>query len=228
MKNCTIFYRSLVTLPLVEQHDLCRTLAKRLGLHVAAEYTAALPGDGERDEWIKRTRRGEVAIVAKLEVIAEPRTVVKRPTVDFGAALQDLIQSCERVVEAASEITSRDGKKWRELVEYAGNLIAAGRVLSPKRAKSMAAKRWAKAEPGIVKKWTSPGMERERKRWGSVWRDPENKNDVAAFNAFPKELRDVFGSPVNARRIFGRRRPDDPSAGGRGQKKPVKSTKRKR
>lgn len=91
------------------------------------------------------------------------------------------------------------------------------------RARAMARSRWAKAEPGVVDLWRSPAMDAERKRWGSHWRDPVYPNAQAAFDAFPEELQQQFGSVTTARRIFKHRRPGDPSAGGRPPK-----TKRKR
>lgn len=214
MKNCTVYYRALRGLSVEQQRQMCAVAAKRLGVRIAAEYTHREFGD-DRDEWIRRTRCTEIAMVARLEVIAQSRDEVKRPTVDFAAALQDVIQSCERLVEAASGTTSRDGKKWRDLVVSAGNIVAAGRLMTKHRARKMAAKRWANAKPGTVRLWHTPAMADELKRWSQHWRDPQYGNDVEAFEALPPKLRDEIGSPTSARRIFGKRRPGNKSAGGR-------------
>lgn len=220
-KNCTVFYRPLRHLPVERQREMCEPIFKRLDAH-PVEYIAGEHGD-DRDEWIKRTRRNEVAVVAKIEIIAEPRTKGRRPSVDFAVAVQELVQQCQYVIEAASGITSKDGAKWKNLLLHAGNLVVAGRVLTPQRAKKMAGKRWAVAEPGVVKRWQSPSMAREHARWSQHWRDPKFKNDEDAFQNFPAELREEFGSPTTARRIFKNRRPGDKSVGGR-----PPSTKRKR
>ncbi len=213
MKICTVFYRSIRHLSVDRQREICEPVAKQYGM--AVEYTHGEHGGGERDQWITSTRKGEVAVVAHLQVIAEDRTKVKRPTVDFAVALTRLVQQCQMVVEAGSGITSRDGQKWDDAVREAGNMIASGRTLGPRRARSMAKKRWASAEPGVVKMWKSAAMAKAHKRWSQHWRDPVFRNDAAAFDAFPDELREAFGSTTTARRIFGPRRPGDPTAGGR-------------
>lgn len=220
-KNCTVFYRPVRHLSVDQQREMFAPIFKRLDVE-PVEYLYGEHGD-DRDEWIARTRKNEVAVVAKIELIAEPRTRVARPSVDFAVAVQELVQQCHYVIEAASGVTSKDGAKWKKLLHHAGNLVVAGRALTPGRAKKMAAKRWEKAEPGVVKRWTSPGMKREHARWSQHWRDPAFRNDEDAFQNFPPELRDEFGSPTTARRVFGPRRPGDKAAGGR---PPAKKTRR--
>lgn len=170
----------------------------------------------ERDHWVRSLRRDEMALVARLEVIAETRGKVKRPLVDFTAALSDLVQRARVVVDGETGITSADGRKWRDLVEMTARRLATGSRRLPKAAaRRMAAKRWARAEPGVVRLWQSTSKAAERAKWAQHYRDPAFPSARAAFEAMPEEIRRAIGSLKTAERIFGRRRPGDPSAGGR-------------
>jgi len=218
MKNCSTFYRPIRGLTSRQQRELCATAASKLGLTVASEYDAA-EIDGARDEWVKQlARRREVGIVAKLEVVAETRKVVKSPTADYAAALMEAVQASAFIVDAFSGITSRDGRKWRNLVEKGASIVSAGRILTPARARKLVAKRWAKALPGTVEVWLQPHMRPQREALASIWRDSAYANDQEAFEALPVERQQEFGSSSTVRRIFGRRRPRDKSAGGRPRK----------
>lgn len=85
----------------------------------------------------------------------------------------------------------------------------------------MAHKRWSSLDYRSVKdKWHAPNMRKELSRWQQHWRDPIYSSAEAAFEAFPDEIKAEFGSMTTARRVFGRRRPHDPTAGGRPPKKP--------
>lgn len=222
----TAFVRGLRDFSADHQRKLIAKAVAALGGKVVAEYDAATQ-PGERDEWIKRTRPAEGAIVAGLYVIPEPPVPKVRPSADFVMALQWLATSCAIIVDAETMTTSRDGQAWLDLIKSAAGKTAKGRQLTPRRGREMAKKRWAKAEPGAVERWKSPAMQHAVKRYSAIWRDPVNKNDAAAFLAMPADVQRDLGSPTTARRVFGRRKPDNPAAGGRGKKRPVKS-KRKR
>ena len=221
MQNCTTFYRPLKGLSIAQQRRLCEDAAERLGLTIATALDTETIEDA-REEWIKHLgrRRKEVGMVAKLEVIAETRDTVKRPTADFADAILAAVQTADFVVEAASGITSRDGRAWRELVKHAGATVASGRLLAKRVAADRATKRWAKALPGTVERWRDKRMAAERERWSQHWRDPAYSSARAAFNAFPDALQQEFGSVSTARRIFDERKPGDKSAGGRPRKQP--------
>lgn len=95
------------------------------------------------------------------------------------------------------------------------------------RARAMRAAQLAVAEPGVVDRWTKdPSMKATRERWAQHWRDIAYRSAREALDAMPEEIRAEMGSLETARRIFGRRRPGDPSAGGRPPKKPKRKTKR--
>lgn len=214
VENFTVFYRPLRGHSVDHQRKLVAKMLPRLGGRIVAEYVAGETGD-DRDEWIKRTRPNEGAIVAGLFVIPEPMAPGKRPSADYAAAIMSLVQRVALVVDAESGLTSRDGEKWREMVERHALKTAAGRQLSPARAKRMAQRKWDRAEPGVYERWQSPQMAKELERWQQHWRDPKFHSADAAFAALPKEIQEEIGSITTARRIFGRRRPGDPTAGGR-------------
>lgn len=208
VENARAYLRAIEGLPLDRQRALCSAVAN------ATFYE----GD-ERDGWLRALRRDEAALVARLEVIAAPKAIGgKRPLVDFTATLSVLLHKARVVVDAETGITSDDGRKWSDLVEWTAQRIATGsRRLPRKRAKSMAAKRWGAAEPGLVERWRSPAKKADRERWASVWRDPAYANAEAAANAV--DVAELRGRETACRRVFGPRRPGDPRAGGRPRKR---------
>lgn len=210
VENVRAYLRAIEGLPIERQRELCAAIA-------GATY---YEGD-ERDAWVRALRRDEMALVARLEVIAQPKTIgSRRPLVDFTATLADLLRKARVVVDAETGITSEDGRRWRDLVEWTAHRIATGkRRLPRKMAKTMAQKRWAAAEPGVVERWKSPAKTKDRERWGQHYRDPSFSSARVAFEAMPEEIRAEIGSLKTAERIFGRRRPGDPSAGGRRPKR---------
>lgn len=218
VQNFTLFFRALRGHPVERQRELIDREIKRRGASVAAEYVAGESGD-DRDEWIRRTRANEGAMVAGLYVIPEMAAKGKRPSADLTAALLDIVQRCALVVDAETGISSADGKRWRELVEKSAVKTAAGRALSRKKAQKMARTKWAKSSPGVVERWNAPNMRRELSRWQQHWRDPIYSSAEAAFEALPDEIRDEFASMTTARRVLGKRRPHDPTAGGRPPKR---------
>lgn len=219
VQNFTLFFRALRGHPVERQRELIEREIKRRGASVMAEYIAGESGD-DRDEWIRRTRANEGAMVAGLYVIPEMASKGKRPSADLTAALLDIVQRCALVVDAETGVSSKDGKRWRDLVEKSATKTASGRALSRKKAQKMARTKWAKSSPGVVERWAAPNMRKELARWQQHWRDPMYSSAEAAFAALPEEMQIEFGSMTTLRRVFGRRRPHDPTAGGRPPKKP--------
>ncbi len=78
----------------------------------------------------------------------------------------------------------------------------APRKMTKERARAMARKRWANAEPGTVARWLSPHMADKRHKWAQHWRDPKHGSERAAFDALPDEIKRDLGSKATARRIF--------------------------
>jgi hypothetical protein len=93
-----------------------------------------------------------------------------------------------------------------------------GRELPRDRAVAMA-KAKAKLHPGVKAHWHSPKMKHALKRWQQHWRDPEFSSARAAFEAMDADVQEEIGSLSTANKIFGPRKPGDPSAGGRGKKR---------
>lgn len=199
--NVRAYLRPLRGLPVERQREMCE---------------AACPGQTitfyevhEREAWLRALRSDEIALVARLDVLAEPKRpgVKTRPMADFSATLSEAQRRAHAVMDAETGASSSDhGSSWRRLVEYTGQRLARGtRRLVKKDAKRMARRRWDAAEPGTVERWQSPAMRSEFARWGQHWRDPSFPNAEAAFAALPEALQKEFGSLTTARRIFGRR-----------------------
>lgn len=198
--NIRAYLRPLRGLPVERQREMCE---------------AACPGQtitfyevNEREAWLRALRSDEIALVARLDVLAEPKRpgVKTRPMADFSAALSEAQRRARAVMDAETGASSSDpGSSWRRLVEYTGQRLARGtRRLVKKDAKRMARKRWDKAAPGLRERWQSPAMRTEFERWAQHWRDPQH-TAASAFAALPEHLQKEFGSLTTARRIFGRR-----------------------
>lgn len=185
----------------------------------AADVAWYGPGIRGREQWLRQLRSDEAAIVARLDCIAGQRSDgIARPSVDFTMTLHRLLSSCAYVVDAEIGVTSNDGPAWTARLEWAANRVLSRRRMKDGEAKAMAKKRWAKVKPkdrGAVTRWLSRAMRDERERWAQHWRDPQYQSAQAAYEAMPAEVRAEIGSLVNARRVFGPRRPGDKRAGGR-------------
>lgn len=229
VENYTVFYRALRGHSIDHQRKMVEAIVARLGGRIIAEYTAGEMGE-DRDEWIRRTRATEGAIVAGLYVIPEPAMKAsrgvkgRRPSADYAAALMALVQGCAVIVDAESGLTSKDGAKWRALVELHAGKTAAGRQMTKARARKMAAKRWEGVPPKATDRWSAPNMRRERERWAQHWRDPKYRTGQDAFDALPVEMRDEIRTPRRMYDIFGPRNPSG-SKGGRPRKPKSRQTK---
>ena len=201
VQNIRIFLRPSRSYPEDKQREACADAIAKIG-GPSVEYVA---GQHDRSAWLKALRKDEVAMVASLDLIAEPRAKIKaRPLVDFSATLASAIARCLYMVEADSGVTSKEPARWLAVVEAAGNRIAAGRPLGRARARKLALKRWEKnAERGTVDRWLRPHMAKERAQWGAIWRDPKHANVREALDALPDEINSV----ATAYRIFGPRQP---------------------
>lgn len=222
VETFTAFYRALRGHSVEHQRKLVEAVVARMGGKIVAEYTAGESGD-DRDEWIRRTRATEGAVVAGLYVIPEPASKGpkgKRPSADYAAALMALVQGCAVVVDAESGLTSKDGARWRTLVELHAKKTAAGRKMTVMRAKAMAEKRWENMPPKLVERWSEPNMAREKERWGQHWRDPKFRSGAAALAKMPKKLRDEFVTTKRMYAVFGPRDPSGSKGGRPAKRKP--------
>lgn len=205
-----------------------RKLVSEAATAVGAPLTIYEESDGTVvDALIRATRGDELVILPRLHVLAPAKKEGgKRPLVMFTTRLQSLVRRAAYILDADSKISSND-EKWDDLVEWTGNLVAkGGRVLTRKKAQEMAAKSAARAEPGVVERWSAPHMEKHRDQLGSVWRDTaRHKTAEAVWNSLPPEMREEFGSLRTFRNVLGPRRPGDPRAGGRPPKGGVRRPK---
>lgn len=214
-KHIVAFYRPFVGLPVDRQREACRAAAKALKSPIAAEYTAAEHGD-DRSDWVKSLKSTDVAVVANLLVIPEPRRPGNRPSSDLAAALFEITGKGTLLVSALDQVSSADGAKWVALVRQAQDSIAMGkRKLSRKKAQAMARKSRENRQPGAVARWLSSAMAKVRAEHGRTWRDPVHENDAAALAAMPDDVQSDIGSLSSARRIFGRRNPRKATKAGR-------------
>lgn len=198
VKNVRAYLRPLKGLPVERQRAMCETACPGASI---TYYDAH-----EREAWLRALRRDELALVARLDVLPEPKRpgVKTRPMADFSGALTEAQRKAHAVMDAEARLSSAD-KGWRELVEYHGHRIARGHRELPKlRAKRMARNRWDAAEPGVVERWHSLAMRTEFQRWAQHWRDPQH-TAATAFAALPEHLQKEFGSLTTVRRIFGTR-----------------------
>lgn len=213
-KTYSAFVRGLRGHSVEHQRKLIAAYVQQRGGRIVSEYTAGASGS-DRDEWIKRVRSDEAAIVAGLFVIAEPAAKGRRPTADFARAMVSVISRAGVVICAHSGVSSTDGEAWEALIERDGVKVAVGRQLSRKRAQAMHRKSRERASPAVIAEWSAPNMRAELARWSQWWRDPQFPSALAAYEAMPDDVRERIGSLTTARRLFGRRRPGDPKAGGR-------------
>jgi hypothetical protein len=197
-KNIRAFVRPLRDLSLEDQ----LALVQKAG--ASSVYTEGEIADA-RAAWLRALRPTEVALLPRLDVLAVLRTPKgPRPSVDFTATLAAVSDRCLYIQDATHGITSRDGKRWHELVAWAAYKITVGRALPTKKARAMARKRWKDAKPGTVRRWLSPIMDATRHRWAQHWRDPKHGSEQKAFDALPDEIKQELGSKSTARRIFNR------------------------
>lgn len=168
-----------------------------------------------RDNWIRSLRPGQVGWIARLALLAEPmRPSGPRPSRDFAVAIAAVMRRVglgARVIEGETGVTSDDEKAFAEAIGRAADRVAAGRRLTPARARKMGAKAVAIAiEKSPVRRWQSKEMAREFKRFGAMWRDPiytETTATEAINETLVEEGKPALGSSATMRRIWGPRVP---------------------
>lgn len=167
-----------------------------------------------RGAYVRSLRPGDEAWVPRLDVLVLPKAERgrTRATTDLAATIADILGRGAIIVDGATGITSRDGERWKDRVDWAMRQVAAGRMTHAK-AKKIGAKGGAVLKArSIVTRWTSPAMKQERERWLAVWRSREYTNDQQRADAMPPPL---TGKTHMCRRIFGRVNPRAKWRGGR-------------
>lgn len=193
-------------------------MAKDAGITVTYEHDEAGASISSREMWIKSLRAGDEAWLPRLDVLVLPKNRRKgeRATTDLSGVIAEILGRGAIIVDGTTGVTSRDGKAWRERVEWAMREVAKGR---PSRAKAIKAGRKGGAvlkARAVEALWKSPGKTKERERWSSVWRDTKFANAQEAADAMPPPL---TARVHLCRRIFGRRDPLAKFTGGRPPKR---------
>ncbi len=199
--------------------DTQEEMARDAGIPEKTTYRRGEVGRNRlaRDYWIRSLREGDVAWVPDIRVLILPRhdRAGKRPGADLAAAIIAVISKGAVLVDHKAGLNSKSAG-WQAHVEEAINSVAQVHRTQEK-VDSAAAIARAKRRQGMVARWKAPSMKAERERWAAVYRDPVYPNAEAAIAALPDELRGM--SKPTIERIFGRRRPGDPKAGGRGKRR---------
>lgn len=215
MQNRRAYLRDVGNVPIEQQ----KWMATDAQITVVYEHGEAGRNYDVRSAYVRALRAGDEAWVPRLDVLVLPKAerAGTRATTDLASVIADILGRGAIIVEGATGITSRDGSKWKERVEWAMRQAGAGRMTRAK-AKRIGAKGGAVVKAkAVATRWLAPAMKREREQWASVWRDPVHNNDDQAASAI--DVPELRGRKWLCRRIFGARRPGDKRAGGRPRKK---------
>lgn len=162
----------------------------------------------EREAWMRSLRPGDVAKIARLSLLAVPRTENgPSPSTDFAVCLFRLLKRGVVIVEAETGITSDDVDGFAGAVEKAANQISAGRRLTPARARKMGeAARNIMIERSATTVLAKPEMRRWLNPIRAMWSSVEFASRAAAADAVNAMLRDAglaeLGSPRTIERAF--------------------------
>lgn len=207
LKNRRAFLRAVQGIPLDRQRVM------------ATGYRCAVIYDGgtrrERDLFVSSLRAGDHAYVPRLDCLLLPKSErgKVRPTADLTGAITALLLSPALIVEGASDVTSADREAFANQVQSAVQRVSSG-YRSPAALRKIGKKGAAlKALGSPVIKWRGEAMADEHERQRQIWTSALYMSDDAAREHLCDELRGLSNSTV--RRIFGARRPNDKSAGGR-------------
>lgn len=216
-----VFVRPVTGLSEEVQMRMIDRALEKLGLSHEI-YKSKLTGDkqNERGSLLHDARHDEVIIVARLNVLARTRVEVRSSiTIDFTLYVSALLRKCKYILvldDNLGEFESiiSDDEDWDEVMERAIYVATYGRKMSSEEGRALADKRWAGKYRGVVKEWTkNPERAKDLEDMARIWRDPKFKNDQEAYDALPDEVRKQIKSLVTARRIFGRRKPNNKNLG---------------
>ena len=157
-----------------------RKAARRDGATVIYDARA-----GQRDAWIRALRPGEVAWIYDLALLAEPATSGTRPASDMAHAAARLSWRLSRGAVLVVGKTGQRIEREADLVAFAdaAGRVAAGRNLSPQRARQMGrAGRDAAIERSAASLIKRPDIAPLVPTLRAVWRSAEyaHREDAAA------------------------------------------------
>ena len=215
LENLRAYLRDVGGLPIEQQ----RCMARDARITVVYEHGERGRKADARRGYVAALRPGDHAWLPRLDVLILPKAErgTRRPSADVAAIIAEILGRGAIIVEGSSGVTSRDGIRWTERVEWLMRKASSGRM-TRKTAKRIGAKGGAVVKArAVATRWMAPAMRAHRERWASVWRDPTYVNAEAAAAAI--DVDDLRGRQTMCRRVFGPRRPGDPRAGGRPRKK---------
>ena len=194
-----------------------RWMVQETGITVVYEHGERGRKIDIRSAYVRALRPGDEAWVSRLDVLCAPRNErgKTRATTDLASVIADILGRGAIIVDGATGITSRDGQRWKERVEWAMRQVAAGRMTTAKARKVGAKGGAVMKAKSIETLWNSPSMAAEKKKWLAVWRSRDYSNDKQRAAAMPEPLRD---RPHLCRRIFKRADPKAKWKGGRPRK----------
>lgn len=209
------YIRAIPGLPIARQLEMA-TDANCLHIY---EWGEAGKRTDVRAAWVRSLRAGDTAWLPSVLCLVLPpdsRPERYRPTSDLGAVLAELCARGVLIVDAKAGVSSLDPSKWGAHIRCAMERASQG---ERSRAAIRRARKKTEAQrmPGTVARWLADGKSKDREAARRVWTSTLFLSDTAAAEALPPELSVLSGSSL--RRILGPRRPNDPSAGGRGKKR---------
>lgn len=157
-----------------------------------------------RDAWLRALRETEAAVLPGLDVLAEMRPVVKRPTIDLASTLSRVVARAALVVDARLGVTSDDNCAWPTAVEAGMNRVSSGRTLTRRKARAMG-KKGAAVTSGrsIRREWESRDREEDLERQRHIWTSSRYRTWEEAREKLHKDLR---GMPFTTLwRLLGKR-----------------------
>lgn len=211
------YLRAIPGLPIARQ----REMAADLNPHATYEWNEA-KGMNARTLWLRSLREGDTAWVPSLMCLVLPpdgRPERYRPTSDLGSVLAELCARRVEIVDEKAKVSTRDPNKWAAHVRLSMDRASQGERSRRTLLRSIKKAQEARA-PGVVTRWLADAKAKERRQAMLIWTSTTFTSDVEAAAALPPELAALSGSSI--RRILGPRRPNDPSAGGRGKTRKTK------
>lgn len=170
-----------------------------------------------RERWMDDLRAGDTAWLPSIRCLVLPardRPERYRPLAEMCRALNKLLAKHVLIVDAKAGCSSADPEKWADHVYAEGQHVSAGMRSIVQRRKSIR-KAAALRLPGVRARWAAPAMAAELERQRVIWTGAGTVDRV--IRHLHPELRAMKLRTLYD--ILGPRRPDDPTAGGRGRKR---------
>lgn len=205
------YIRGIPAIPVDRQRELA-AIAKCRHVYEWGEHGRKI---NVRDAWIKSLRPGDIAWLADIRCLTLPKPPRKSgPMRDLGAAIAAVLATGAIIHDDRTGISSRDRARWANHVSWALE-TARNAERNQKRAKKRGPHN--PSPRALATKWLAASMAEQREAVARIWRDPKFKTAAEAQAAMPEALQRVSMRTLYT--IFDVRRPDDPTAGGRGKKR---------